>query len=88
MDIANSEDEFKREISTKKYKFALFDAKALSTMKIEESQNSIIDLIKKSGATPFAFTEEKKYKRYCQTIKERSNAQELEKILTQAICLE
>jgi CheY-like chemotaxis protein len=84
VDISHSEDEFKRQISSKKYEFALFDAKPLSTIRIEESQNAIIDLIKNNGAIPFAFTEEKKYKRYCQTIKERTNAQELQNCLKHA----
>jgi len=84
VDLYHSEDEFKKQIKNKKYEFALFDAKLLSTIKVEESQNAIIDLIKNNGAIPFAFTEEKRYKRYCQTIKERSNIQELEKILKQA----
>ena len=84
VDLYHSEDEFKQQIKNKKYEFALFDAKLLSTIKVEESQNAIIDLIKNNGAIPFAFTEEKKYKRYCQTIKERSNIQELQKILKQA----
>jgi signal transduction histidine kinase/CheY-like chemotaxis protein len=84
VDISHSEDEFKRQIASKQYEFALFDAKPLSTIRVEESQNAIIDLIKNNGAIPFAFTEEKKYKRYCQTIKERTNAQELQKFLKQA----
>jgi len=84
VDISHSEDEFKRQISNKQYEFALFDAKPLSTIRVEESQNAIIDLIKNNGAIPFAFTEEKKYKRYCQTIKERTNAQELQNFLKQA----
>jgi len=84
VDISHSEEDFKKQISNKKYEFALFDAKPLSTIRIEESQNAIIDLIKNNGAIPFAFTEEKKYKRYCQTIKERTNAQELQNFLKQA----
>jgi len=84
VDISHSEEDFKRQISNKKYEFVLFDAKPLSTIRVEESQNAIIDLIKKNGAIPFAFTEEKKYKRYCQTIKERTNAKELQNFLKQA----
>jgi len=84
VDLSNSEDDFKEQIKNKKYKFALFDAKPLSTLKVEASQNTMIDLIKNNGAIPFAFTEEKEYKRYCQTIKERSNIEELQKILKQA----
>jgi len=84
VDISNSEDEFKKKISSKQYEFALFDAKLLSTIRIEESQNAIINLIKNSGAIPFAFTEETQYQRYCKTIKSHTNAQELEKFLKQA----
>jgi signal transduction histidine kinase/CheY-like chemotaxis protein len=84
VDISNSEDEFKEQISNKRYKFALFDAKPLSTLHIEESQNAIVNLIKKSGAVPFAFTEEKKYQQYCKTIKSQTNAEELEEFLKQA----
>ena len=84
VDISHSEDAFKKQIASKQYEFALFDAKPLSTIRVEESQNAIIDLIKNNGAIPFAFTEEKKYKRYCQIIKERTNVQELQEFLKQA----
>ena len=84
VDISNSEDDFKRQVAIKQYQFALFDAKPLSTILVEESQNAIINLIKNSGAIPFAFTEESKYQRYCKTITLQTNAQELEKFLKQA----
>ena len=84
VDISNSEDDFKRKVSIKQYQFALFDAKPLSTILVEESQNAIINLIKNSGAIPFAFTEEAKYQRYCKTITFQTNAQELGNFLKQA----
>jgi signal transduction histidine kinase/CheY-like chemotaxis protein len=84
VDISDSEDEFRRKISTNNYKFALFDAKLLSTLNAEETQNTIVELIKNSGAIPFAFTEDSQYQRYCKTIKSKTNAQELESFLKQA----
>jgi len=84
VDLSHSEDEFKKQIKNKKYKFVLFDTKPLSTIKVEEFQNKIIDLIKNNGAIPVAFTEETRYKRYCKIIKERTNAKELEAFLKQA----
>jgi signal transduction histidine kinase/CheY-like chemotaxis protein len=84
VDISYSEDEFKKQVSAKKYKFALFDAKPLSNKRTEVAQKEIVDLIKNHGAIPLAFSEEKNYKRYCKTLNTRSNAEELKKILKQA----
>ena len=84
VDISHSEEAFKKQILNNEYQFALFDAKPLATTEIENAQTEIINLIKKSGATPFAFTEELKYQRYCKTIKLQTNAQELKEFLKQA----
>jgi CheY-like chemotaxis protein len=84
VDITYSETEFKRQVSNKKYEFALFDAKQLLHRTTEESQKEMVKLIKNHGATPLSFTEEKNYKRYCRTINEGSSVNELEAFLKQA----
>ena len=84
VDISYSEDEFKKRVSNKQYEFALFDAKPLSKLITEESQNAMVSLIKSQGAIPFSFTEERKYKRYCTTIRTQTNPKELEEFLKQA----
>jgi signal transduction histidine kinase/CheY-like chemotaxis protein len=84
VDISYSEDEFKKRVSNKQYEFALFDAKPLSKLITEESQNAMVSLIKSQGTIPFAFTEERKYKRYCKTIRTQTNPKELEEFLKEA----
>jgi CheY-like chemotaxis protein len=84
VDISYSEDEFKKRVSNKQYEFALFDAKPLSKLITEESQNAMVSLIKSQGAIPFAFTEERRYKRYCKTIRTQTNPKELEEFLKEA----
>jgi len=86
VDLSCSEDDFREQIRNKQYKFALFDAKPLSTLTTQPSQKStmMVELIKINGAIPFAFTEEKRYQDYCKTIKAQTNAQELENFLQQA----
>ena len=84
VDISYSENEFRNQISNKKYGFALFDAKSLINPNVEASQKKMVALIKEHGIIPLAFTEEKGYQRYCQTINTKSNAEELEDFLKQA----
>jgi len=81
VDLSYSEAEFKSRVSNKHYGFALFDAQPFSGFKIE---NSLVELIEKSGAIPFAFTEEPNYKKFCHVLKIQTNAQELETSLKQA----
>jgi len=79
--VAHSEKEFIQNISTQNYTFVLFDAKPLTNKAMEKSQQNIVKLIKERGAVPFAFSEEEAYQKLCQTLKERSNAQELQSLL-------
>ena len=84
VDLSHSEHEFKKQISNKKYTFALFDAKLLSCSNTKESQKKIVDFIRNNGVTPLAFTEEKDYEEYCKTINMTSNAEDFQKFLKHA----
>lgn len=81
VDMYYSEREFRAQIHHKKYTFALFDAKPLSTVNRDDF---IVDFIKKSGAIPLAFTEEERYKEYCDTLQTLTDVDELEARLKQA----
>ena len=81
VDLYHSEREFREQLNLKKYKFALFDAKPLNMM---NQDNSMVEFIKKNGAIPLAFTEEERYKEYCDTLKILTDVDELEARLKQA----
>ena len=81
VDMYHSEREFREQINHKKYAFALFDAKPLSTVNRDDF---IVDLIKEKGAIPLAFTEEESYKEYCDTLKVSTDVDELKARLKQA----
>lgn len=81
VDMYHSESEFREQIKHKKYAFALFDAKPLSSINRDDF---IVDLIKEKGAIPLAFTEEEHYKEYCDTLKISTDVDELKARLKQA----
>jgi CheY-like chemotaxis protein len=65
VDRYSSEDSFLEHLDSKKYKFALFDAKPFREV---NSDGMVVELIRDSGATPIAFVERDNHSNYCETL--------------------
>lgn len=77
VDIYYTPYEFKRQLEIKKYKFALFDDS-------HRNNKMMAHLIKKNGAIPFLFSEEKENNTYCEVLDYSIDANELNKYLSSA----
>ena len=75
VDMYSSKNEFLEQLDSKKYKFALFDAKPFRTI---NSDRLVVDLIRDSGAIPIAFVEKDNNSHYCTTLKPVENVKEIE----------
>jgi signal transduction histidine kinase/CheY-like chemotaxis protein len=80
VDFYGSTDEFLEHLDKDNYKFALFDAKLFTNI---NSEHIVVDLIRKSGATPIAFVDKKGENSYCETLDSIGHANEIsEKLAT------
>ena len=74
VDMYSSIDKFLGDIDKRSYRFALFDIKPFKGLK---NENSVIDLIRESGAIPIAFVEKETESDYCETLKSVGHANEI-----------
>jgi len=65
VDLYSNQNEFLEKLDSKKYTFALFDAKPFRDINSDEL---VVDLIRDSGATPIAFVEKDNNLDYCETL--------------------
>lgn len=77
VDVYNTIYEFKRQLEKKKYRFALFDDK-------KTNNEMMAQVIKRNGAIPFLFSEEKKSYTYCNVLDYSIDANELKEQLDRA----
>ena len=64
VDISYSEDEFKKQVSHKKYAFAIFDTKSLYNKSTKKEEDEIFNLIKDNGTTALTFTDTQELKKF------------------------
>ncbi len=65
VDVYSNQNEFLEKLNSRKYAFALFDAKPFRAI---NSDKLVVDLIRDSGATPIAFVEKDNNSDYCTTL--------------------
>jgi signal transduction histidine kinase/CheY-like chemotaxis protein len=78
VDTYHSEQDFREQLTNDKYQFILFDTKFSDSM---DDIDSTITLIRNSNATLFAFTNNDKYKSYCNILNPKSYGDELKRSL-------
>jgi signal transduction histidine kinase/CheY-like chemotaxis protein len=64
VDISYSEDEFKKQVSNKKYTFAIFDSKPLFNQSNKKSEDEMLNLIKNNGTTPLTLMDAQELKEF------------------------
>jgi len=75
VDVYSNKDEFLEQLESKKYKFALFDAKPF---RVINSDELVVNIIRDSGATPIAFVEKDNNINYCATLNPVDGVKEIE----------
>ena len=75
VDVYSSKRKFLEQLDSRKYAFALFDAKPFKRI---NSDQLVVELIRDSGATPIAFIDKDNHSNYCATLKEAENVKVIE----------